>query len=219
MKIGIFGGTFNPIHYGHLRSAEESREALSLDKIVFVPCFLPPHKGQKNISPSEQRVEMLQMAISHKADFEVSRIELDRKGHSYSVETFRELRKVYSDDESLYFIIGADSFVEISSWKDYEELFQLTNFIVVTRPGYMQGFEGKSPSSLLPVAIQSHFCYDSRKKILHHDSGQDIHFLETTGFDIASTQVRKYAAEGKSITYLLPPEVERYIEEKRLYIK
>jgi len=219
LKTGIFGGTFNPVHYGHLRSAEEAREALDLDRIVFVPCFLPPHKGHKDISPPEQRVEMLQIAISGKSDFELSRIEVDRQGPSYSVETFRQLHKLYGEEESLYFIIGADSFVEIASWKDYEELFRLTNFIIVTRPGYMQGLGDKSPLNLLPVAIQSRFCYDPTEKILHHDSGMDIYFLETTGFDIASTQVRKCVAEGKSVTYLLPPEVERYIEEKKLYIR
>lgn len=219
MKTGIFGGTFNPIHYGHLRSAEEAREALGLDRVVFIPCLLPPHKGHKDIAPSSQRLEMLQMAIAEKAAFELSSIEVDREGPSYSVETFRELRKIYGEDESLYFIIGADSFVEISSWKSYEDLFPLTNFIIVTRPGYMEELEHKNPLGLLPVAIQSRFCYDSKEKILHHDSGMDIHFLETTGFDIASTMVRRCAAEGKSITYLLPPEVERYIEEKKLYIR
>ena len=217
MKIGIFGGTFNPIHYGHLRSAEEAREALDLDRVVFIPCFLPPHKGHKDIAPPKQRLEMLQLAIAGNADLELSRIEVDREGPSYSVETFRELRKLYAEDEALYFIIGADSFVDIASWKDYEELFQLTNFIIVTRPGYMQGLGNKSPLSLLPVAIQCRFCYDSIEKILHHDSGKAIHLLETTGFDIASTQVRKCVAERKPITYLLPPEVERYIEEKKLY--
>lgn len=217
MKIGIFGGTFNPIHYGHLRSAEEAREALGLDQIVFVPCFLPPHKGHKDIAPPEQRLEMLKMAIADNTDFELSRIELNREGPSYSVETFRELRKTYGADKSLYFIIGADSFVEIGLWKNYEELFQLTNLIIVTRPGYMQELGNKSPTSLLPVAIQPRFCYDSTKKILHHDSGMYIHFLETTGFDIASTRVRKCVAERQSITYLLPPDVERYIEEKKLY--
>lgn len=214
MKIGILGGTFNPVHYGHLRSAEEVRESLSLDRIIFMPCYLPPHKDGEEVAPPDARLAMLELAIKDNPKFSTSDLELKRGGKSYSIETMKELENIYGESGQLSFIIGMDSFVEIGIWKSYSELFATTNFIVVARPEYMGK---KSPPDLLPVDIRGDFCYDSKSRMMEHSSGRTTCFIKTTLLEISSTKIRKNVAEERSIRYLLPLEVERYVEEKGLY--
>jgi len=218
LKTGIFGGTFNPVHNGHLRSAEEAREMLELDRIIFMPCHLPPHKEADDIVPGGRRTDMLELAVKGNPHFEISDMELKRGGKSYSIETLRELKRIHGDSEELFFIIGTDSFVELRIWRDYSGLFAMTNFIVVARPGYMDSIEKENPVELLPVDIQADFCYDSQSRFLRHKSGRVIYFLETSLLDISSTSIRNKVSHGLSIRYLVPPAVERLIKEKSLYI-
>ena len=217
MRIGILGGTFNPVHSGHLRIAEEVREALSLDKIIFIPCYIPPHKDEKGIASADARMHMLELAVSDNPFFETSDMELKRGGKSYSIETLTSLRDDYRDSDQLLFIIGMDSYIEIGIWKDYGELFSLADFAVVRRPLALDEKEELSPVELLPVDIRDEFCYDPQKKIAAHRSGRLTYFLETTMLDISSTRLRDCLARGKSVKYLIPAEVEEFIKEKLIY--
>jgi nicotinate-nucleotide adenylyltransferase len=217
LRTGILGGTFNPIHNGHLRSAEEAREILNLDRIIFIPCYLPPHKGENDVASPSARVKMLELAIEGNEHFEISDMEIKREGKSYSFETLGELNRLYGKEEELFFIIGTDSFIELGTWKDYEKLFSMVNFVVVARPGYVDSPKDSSPATRLPVEIRADFCYDSQLRLLKHKSGRATHFLETTLLDISSTKMREDISENRSVKYLLPAKVERFIEEKGLF--
>lgn len=217
MKTGIFGGTFNPVHFGHLRAVEEAREILGLDRIIFIPCYLPPHKGSEDVAPPEKRVKMLELALKGNPSFEISDMELKRGGKSYSVETLDELRDLYGEEEDLFFIIGADSFVEIGTWRKYPKLFDMTNFVVLARPGYMDNLADKTPKELLPVDIRSDFCYDSQSNLLKHKSGRITRFLETTLRDISSSAIREKVSKGLSVRHLVPDEIQSFILEEGLY--
>lgn len=212
MKIGIFGGTLNPIHFGHLRSAEEVREAFSLDKVLFVPSAFPPHKRKEDVELPQHRIEMTRIAIEGNRYFDVSDMEAKRGGFSYSVDTVEQIKKERPDAE-IHFILGVDAFFEIESWKDYRRFLSLCNFIIVTRPGY----ERKSLAESLPLEVRDEFCYDSAKGCYGHALGHCLNFLEVTLLDISSTEIRKRLKTGKSIKYLVPQKVEEYLKENKLY--
>lgn len=212
MKIGIFGGTLNPIHSGHLRAAEEVREEFGLDKILFIPSAFPPHKRKEDVESSKHRIEMTRIAIEGNPYFDFSDMEVKRGGFSYSVDTVDEVKKNQPEAE-IYFILGVDAFFEIDSWKDYRRFLSLCNFIIVTRPGY----EKKSLGESLPLEVRSDFCYDSAKGYYGHTSGHYLNFLEVTLLDISSTEIRKRLKTGKSVKYLLPQRVEEYIKNNKLY--
>ena len=218
MRLGILGGTFNPIHLGHLRIAEEAREAAQLERILFIPTHTPPHKGNEEIIPPHVRLEMVAIAVEDNPSFDVSDMELTRGGRSYSVETLKALRKLYPG-EPPWFIIGMDSFLEIGIWKNYGELFELTNFIVAGRPGSWEERGKENPIERLPVDMREHFCYDVALDRIVHRCGLETRFMETTFLDISSTGVRQKIEKGKSIRYLIPPGVENFIREKGLYRK
>lgn len=213
MKIGLFGGTFDPIHWGHLRSAEEVREAFSLDRVIFVPASEPPLKKKKPAPTARQRFDMVSLAIASNRDFDVSDIELCRPGKSYTIDTLRHFKETQTRKDSLYFIVGLDAFREIGLWKDFEEIFPLCHFIVTSRPGCT------APMSLegMPVAVKKLFCYDRFKKIYRHESGTFLYFFQLADIAISASEIRRRLMERKSIRYLVPPEVETYIERKRLY--
>ena len=217
MRIGILGGTFNPVHLGHLRIAEEVRETLSLDKVIFIPCYDPPHKNEADIASAEARMQMLELAVSDNPFFETSDMELKRGGKSYSIETLTRLREEYGESDELLFIIGMDSYAEVGIWKSYARLFEIADFVVVRRPRVSDQKEEASPLELLPVDIRDKFCYDSQKNIAAHRSGKRTYFLETTMLDISSTGLRNCLLQGKSVKYLVPFVVEKFIKEKGLY--
>jgi nicotinate-nucleotide adenylyltransferase len=207
-KIGLFGGTFNPIHLGHLRGAEEIREAFELREVIFVPAALPPHKMTEEIIGAHHRLEMVKRATRKNPRFSTSDVELKRTGKSYSIDTIRYFREKSKD--SLYFILGRDAFVEIETWKDFQNLFSLCNFIVMARPGLIH-------ASPLPGVLAQAFRYDQGASGWVHGSGNMILFKEINFLDISSTKVRDLVEKGGSIKYLVPPEVETYIEKHGLY--
>lgn len=211
MKFGIFGGTLNPIHLGHLRSAEEAREAFSLDKVLFVPAAIPPF-GKEDVESPHHRMEMAKIAIEGNPYFGLSDIEVRRGGISYSIDTVEALKKEIPGIEA-YFVIGLDAFSEIGSWKEYRRFFSLSNFIIVTRPGYQKGAFG----DFLPLEVRNDFCYDSAKGCYTHTSGNCFGFLEVTLLDISSTEIRSRLKAGRSVRYLLPQRVEEYIKRNNLY--
>ena len=211
MKIGILGGTFNPIHNAHLRVAETTLDRLNLDRIMFIPAATPPHKPlDGDISFLQTMVEL---AIADNPLFMISDIEQQRGGTSYTIDTLRELRLAYPDDE-FFFIIGSDSFLEISSWYSVADIFSTSNIVVVERPEAVIS-ELTAP---LPVAIRSEFCYLRHEMRLTHRSGFSVFYLPDTPLAISSSAVRQLVREGRSIRYLVPDRVVRYIAEKRIFL-
>jgi nicotinate-nucleotide adenylyltransferase len=210
-KIGLFGGTFNPIHLGHLRGAEDIRESFGLDRVIFLPAAIPPHKVTKNVIDPLPRMEMVKLATVANPFFSVSDVEMKRSGNSYSIDTLRTFRERQAD--SFYFILGQDAFAEIETWKEYHELFFLCNFIVMAP----SGFEKTSPGAQLPAVLTSSFHYNQEDRVWHHESGHTLHFKEITFLDISSTRIRELIENGKSVKYLVPSEVEAYIQAHGLY--
>lgn len=206
------GGTFNPIHLGHLRIAEEVREPFNLDKVIFIPTFIPPHKDNGSIISPEHRLEMVRLAVKGNPFFEASDIEIKRKERSYSVVTLRELHDKYIGTD-FSFIVGTDSFNEITTWCEYEELFKLTNFIVIPRPGYPV----KKIAEVLPVELARKFWYDAERDVYANAYGRFVAYMETTLFGISASKIRKMIKEGNSTRYILPKEVEDYITKNKLY--
>jgi nicotinate-nucleotide adenylyltransferase len=211
MKIGILGGTFNPIHCGHLHIAHEVLSACGLDQVWFIPTCRPPHKMLAEEVGFTQRLEMVAAAIAADRRFRVCDLEGRRGGKSYSVTTLEQLRQKHPEHE-FYFIMGLDSFREIGSWKSYERLFELAHIVVTARPG----FSG-DPRDLLPVAIADRFCYDADAEKLRHDAGFTVIFISHTSRDISSTDVRQAVARGEAIDGLVPAPVIDYIGRHRLY--
>jgi len=213
-RIGLFGGTFNPVHEGHLRGAEEIREAFGLQEVIFIPAAIPPHKVMKNVIEVRHRLEMVRLATLTNPHFRTSDVELKRPGRSYSIDT---LRYFLEEDPacSLFFILGRDAFTEIETWKDFQGLFSLSNFVVMARPGFHETPFG----SQLPKALRPFFRYDPEGKAWIHRSGHALHFEEITFFDISSTKVRELIQKGKSVRYLIPAEVESYVRKHGLYGK
>ncbi len=188
MKIGILGGTFNPIHMGHLILAEEALSKLKLDKLVFVPSFKPPHKEvDSHISP-EDRLRMVELAIEDNPAFGISTFEIASKKKSYSIETLKEFKAVYGDNVQLYFITGSDSLKDLFSWKDINDIFKISKFIVANRPGY--------PVKEVPKEVET---------------------VVITPIEISSEDIRRRIVEGRPLRYLVPEKVRKYIQEHNLY--
>ena len=213
MRIGIFGGTFNPIHLGHLRAAEEIRERFDLERVIFIAAAVPPHKEVENGIPGEHRMEMVRVAISGNPYFSPSDIELKRPGKSYSIGTIQFLKERYGSDSDMFFILGMDAFLEIGTWKSFQELFSLCHFIVMTRPGFDQPFS----ATILPPEIADAFVYDEGGGRFIHRDGYSIYLQGVTFLDISSTKIREAVRKGRSVRYLLPREVERYIKRHHFY--
>jgi len=209
MAIGIFGGTFDPVHIGHLRVAEEVREAYALDLVVFVPVSLPPHKRHGNTTDPRTRLKLLELAMQGATSLAVSDIEIARGGISYSIDTVTTLERKYPE---LYFIMGMDAFKEIHTWRRYPELFYHTNFMVMTRASSVPS----SAIDFLPPDVRA-LTKDSGDGTLEHQSGKQVHFHYVTRLDISSTRIRELVRLGRSIRYLVPAAVERYILDKGLY--
>lgn len=197
-RIGIMGGTFDPIHNGHLSTASNVKSYFKLDKIMFVPSGTPPHKRNRIITDAKHRVEMIKIALAGNEDFSLSTIEVDRKGYSYTYDTLLELQKSYCKETSFYFIIGADVVPELFTWHKYKELFAICEFIAVLRPG----FEVKS------------FFEDIDKM---EAEGARINPVRTPLVDASSSKVRECVREGKDCSMMLPDGVLDYIMKEGLY--
>ncbi len=193
-RIAVMGGTFNPIHYAHLISAEQVRAGLGYDKILFIPSARPPHKvADADIIEPEHRYQMVLLAITENPDFEVSRIELERAGPSYTIQTLKALTKLYGETTELAWIIGADSLIEYKVWKDFDEVLARCVMIATTRPNY----------DLNRVPL------DIRKRVTT---------FPITGVDISATAIRERVRKRLSIRYLVPEAVQAYIGKHQLYL-
>ncbi len=211
MRLGLLGGTFDPIHHGHLRSAEEIWEDFELDQVLFIPAYIPPHKEDQPVSDFDHRHAMCQLAVKGNPHFAVIDLERTREGPSYSIDSVRDLQASAPDAE-MHFILGRDAFLGIPTWGQFRELFSLTHFIVMTRPGYSRG-----PVTKVLEKVSPDFRHDPRSARYIHPSGRFVHFWETTLLDISSTRIRQYFRENMSTRYLLPGAVEEYISRHGLY--
>ncbi len=214
MRVGILGGTFNPIHKAHLLIAEAALEKCRLDQVLFLPASIPPHKEIAGDISFDHRLAMTRAAIAGNPAFAASDFEAKRSGTSFSVDTLRRLQAKNPDDE-YFFIIGLDSFRDITIWKDYRQLFSLANIVVARRPG--PGDD--DPMSLLPVAIKDDFCYDERSLKLRHKSGFEVIFIDDTNLDISSTEIRNSISAGHPVETYVPGPVIDYIDKQGLYRK
>ncbi len=208
MRLGLFGGTFNPIHYGHLRAAEEVCEALGLERLIFIPAARPPHK-QGVATPFAVRLEMVRLAVADHPLLEVSDLEDRRPDKSYSVDTLRWFRQEYGPEAAIFFIVGLDAMLEIQTWFEYGQLFTLSHFVVLDRPGYQMAD--------LRRLLCDHLGCRFEEGVFHHPGGGHIIPQAITRLDISSTQIRRLAAQGRSLRYLLPEAVRRYILIHNLY--
>jgi len=212
--IGIFGGTFNPIHQGHLRVAEEVLEALALDRMVFVPSARPPHKDDgEEIAPPKLRLEWLELAIADNPRFFADRIEIDRPGLSYLVDTLVELREQHAGEE-LVFVAGQDAFADMGSWRSPREIFRLAHVLVTTRPPVLAGHLAQ----WLPECVRGDFdVADDGHSARHRNAGTWIRSLPITALDVSASGVRERLREGRSIRYLVPESARIAIELSGCY--
>ncbi len=199
IKIGITGGTFDPIHYGHLIIAENIRYTIGLDKIIFVPTGMPPHKKHLNVTSSADRLTMVKKAVHSNPHFEVSSVEIEREGYTYTIDTIKHFKRIYGEKAQLYFITGADVVKELTTWKNFEVLFGLCKFVVGLRPEYVDE------------------SFYNEIEFLKTKYNADITVADIPMVQISSTDIRKRIQEGRSIKYLLPECVEDYIYKNKLY--
>jgi nicotinate-nucleotide adenylyltransferase len=211
-RLGILGGTFDPIHHGHLRLAEEVGENLNLEHIYLIPAALPPHKGQRSVSPFRHRLEMTRIASTESPLLKVLDIEARRQGFSYSIETLKVFHAQYQADLDLYFVLGMDAFLEIETWKDFRSLFNYAHFVVIQRPG----FPSDILESFLPT-LGVNFEKRGPAGRFAAPSGYEVIPMEATLMDISSTKIREKVAGGKSIRFLVPEAVRSYINSNQLY--
>ena len=215
MKIGILGGTFNPIHYGHLRAAEEVREKLEFDKILFVPSGSPPLKT-KEVVEVIHRYRMTRLAIVTNRFFELSNIECVKQGKSYTINTIAELKKT-NPGINFSFILGIDAFLDITNWWKTERLIRLTDFVIISRPDYKFSDLKASPYIRISIKILKELDTSRIGKYSTKLNDSNVTFLRLTPIGISSTEIRRLIGFGKSIKYMLPAEVESYIIANKIY--
>lgn len=197
-SLGIIGGTFDPVHFGHLIAAECARAEFGLDRVIFIPAKIPPHKDTRGILDEDKRYHMVDLAVRNNPAFEVSDLELKRGGVSYTIDTIEHYQKAYPGG-SIYFIMGLDSLFILDTWKDIECLANMCRFIIVTRPGYNIHDEEK--------------LWDRLPNVFWRQAN----FIPIPGLDISSSDIRERISQGKPIRYMLPEMVERYIRDNHLY--
>jgi nicotinate-nucleotide adenylyltransferase len=196
-RIGVIGGTFDPIHYGHLAAAEEARVKVELEKVMFVVAGLPPHKMDEEVTPVEHRLAMVELGIASNPFFEISRVDVDRPGPSYTVDTISILREQSGGEAEFFFVMGLDSLVELPSWHEPHRLIQLCRLIAVKRPGFQVDL-ARLEASVPGISAR-------------------LEIIDMPEVDISSTDLQRRVREGLPIKYQVPDKVEKYIEEHRVY--
>ena len=220
VNIGLFGGTFDPIHLGHLKTVQEVKDGFQLETVHLIPAAQPPHKTDRAIAPPADRMAMLKIATRNIAGLEISDTEINRTGLSYSVETVDEFRQRFSGSARLHFILGLDAFIEIHTWKAYRHLFERVAFIVMTRPVTARQPAPSTSETLrvfLDARISDGYVFDSARGLFAHPDLQPVYLFETTPVDISSTEIRQYIGLGEPYAHLLPEGVAAYIHTKGLY--
>jgi len=188
MRIGLFGGTFNPVHNGHIALARTAITKLKLDKVIFIPAYIPVHKDAVGIIDAEDRLRMIELAIEISPGYEISRYEIDKKDKVYTVLTLRHFKNIYPKETEIFFLTGTDSLAELDTWKDLDKIFKLCRFVVFSRPGFSK------------------------------DNGkQEVEIMDMDEVDISSSQIRERVSKENPIDNLVPVQVANYIDENNLY--
>lgn len=221
MRIGLFGGTFNPIHLGHLRAALEVKKAFSLARNYIIPSAIPPHKNNLGLVETGDRLEMIRQAVFEHPGLVVSDIELKRSGPSYTIDTVNHFKSTFSEDTRLYLIVGLDAFLEIDTWKSYNDLLRIIPFIVMARPDPKWKDASRQRQVLeefLKRRISKGYNFSSSPFGYFHADKQPIFISKVSLLDISSSAIRELIKAGGSIQSLVPQKVESYIKSKGLYI-
>ena len=213
-RIGLLGGTFNPVHLGHLRAAEEVRLKFRLNQVLFIPSYIPPHKQTTDIAPPEDRFAMVELALRPYPQLIASALEIEARERSYSVITLNKLRAIYLDAR-IFFILGVDAFLEIETWKSYREVLEQCRFIVISRPG----FDLAGARKVLPAEYSRKIGKWKRPGPVGEDwlARFRIFLVPIKALAISSTEIRRRVKAGRSIHGLVPGPVEEYIRNKKLY--
>jgi nicotinate-nucleotide adenylyltransferase len=214
VRLGLLGGTFNPIHLGHLRSAVEVRETFNLDRVLLIPSAHPPHRASKGIADAEDRLEMVRLAAQGVPCLEASDVELSRPGPSYTIETLELFQHRFGPRCDIHFIIGFDAFSEIATWKAFKKLFATARFVVTGR----SGAHPRDLETVIHADVSPNYRYDTASRSFEHPEWLTIYSMEVTRFDISGTQVRRCLRKHRSITFLVPRAVEDYIYDRKLYL-
>lgn len=218
-RIGLFGGTFDPIHRGHLQVAEDVQQQFGLNQIWIIPCALPPHKIDGALASAEDRLEMTRIAIANRRTIGVSDIEIQRRGTSYTIDTLREFSATFGDGTELYFLVGVDAFLEMHTWKSYRQLFNLAAFIVMTRPDSTES--SLSLRNLILTYTLQHisdrYALSKDGSAMEHPEKKSIHPASVTPVAIASSKIRDMIRSGHTIHEWVSAGVADYIVNKGLY--
>jgi len=213
-RVGLFGGTFNSIHLGHLKAAGIVRDRFKIEKVFFIPSFIPPHKKGDEVAAPEHRLHMVKLALHESPQFIPSSIEIDAGGESYSVITLGKIRKTYSQ-ALVFFILGIDTFLEIETWKDYQEVLKNCFFIIISRPGYSL----QEAREVLGGRYREKMKDISEKAEISEDMLSQYKFFlfPLDALDVSSTEIRKRVKASESLEGMVPPRVENYIKENNLF--
>jgi nicotinate-nucleotide adenylyltransferase len=220
-RIGLFGGTFNPIHLGHIQVIQEVKQGFGLDKIFIIPSALPPHKEPDGLVDAGDRIEMIRLAFLNHPDFSVSDVELNRSGPSYTIDTVRHFKAILHEDAELFLILGLDAFLEIDTWKSYKDLFLLIPFIVMSRGTDGKNgrvFGRKTVGDYLKSKISEGYTLSASQSSYIHKKKQPVYVFDVTPINISSTKIRKVIKNRNPIKSLVPEVVEAFIKNKGLYL-
>ena len=212
--IGILGGTFNPIHFGHLRMAQELADALKLTAVLFIPSANPPHKAAPTVS-AQHRAEMVQLAIADNPLFKLDKCELERAGASYTIDTLIGLREGLGEKSALCLMMGSDAFTKLDSWHRWDELLNYCHIVLVQRPWQQSSTKTEKLSDQMTTFLSAH--YTENVEDLAEKSAGYIHMQAITAQDISATNIREKLSSGNSIKYLVPDNVLAYIQQHQLY--
>ncbi len=216
-RIGLLGGTFDPVHLGHLRMAVEVREEAGLGEVWLVPAREPPHRSGDVLAPAEDRRAMLESAVGTAPGLRVEPLELERPGPSFTIDTLRELAARHPET-AFALILGYDAFREIHSWREFEAIFACVDLVVTSRPPDVVGRgEDSGHFARLPIAVTRNFFYDDHAACYLHGSGHRLEFVPVSGLDISSSDIRCRLGSGRSIRYLVPDAVSAHIFRRGLY--
>jgi nicotinate-nucleotide adenylyltransferase len=219
--VGLFGGTFNPVHLGHLRAALEVKEGFGLEEIFLIPAALPPHKIPGEVVDGGDRLHMLNLALEDTAGLSVSDVELKRSGPSYTIDTVNHFKSTLPEKSQIYLVMGLDAFLEIDSWKSYEELLVQVPIIVMNRPETDRRFSGvgwERTDDYLKSRISEDYKFSQLRSCYRAADKQPIHIFEVTALNISSTRIRSLIKEGRSIGYLVPRKAAEFINSRGLYL-
>jgi nicotinate-nucleotide adenylyltransferase len=220
MRIGLFGGTFNPVHFGHLRAVLEVRERFGLDRVYLIPSAMPPHKSEVGIAGPSDRIEMIRRAVENDSDFVVSDVELMRAGPSYTIDTLSFFADALPKTDPCFLIVGLDAFLEIHTWKDFRGILTRIPLIVMGRPGaYDRGQFEETPLAVVDYldGLAPGYRYDRDQSVFVHHGFQPVYLIGVTSLDISSSAIRSLVRSGRSVRFLVPETVSEFISSKGLY--